>query len=213
MQLKKLWTPSFYFNIFYSKVVNKVVPTSFKISLSLVQFSWQSFISSIFMKLDFICQLSLNSTIHVTCNKGQLTFNNYCFHAYDPNKWCIKIVPLTGHWTKNPQSRQGVLNLLGLAYPQIKIYLLCVPPNHNITPFAYPQIKTHGMANNDKFVYLKLNHTSKHNSSILIETAIKYCLLIKLYELCWMFIHLTRFVLDRFFCDKFQNKTCSLKEK
>ena len=38
-------------------------------------------------------------------------------------------------------TRSGVLNLLVLAYPQIKIYFLCVPPNHNFTSFAYPQIK------------------------------------------------------------------------
>ncbi len=30
-------------------------------------------------------------------------------------------------------SKAGVLNLLVLAYPQIKIYLLFVPPNHNLT--------------------------------------------------------------------------------
>ena len=35
----------------------------------------------------------------------------------------------------------GVLNLLVPAYPQIKIVPLCVPPNQNYMPFAYPQIK------------------------------------------------------------------------
>ncbi len=38
-------------------------------------------------------------------------------------------------------SISGVLNLLVLAYPQIKIVLHCVPPNQNCIPFAYPQIK------------------------------------------------------------------------
>ena len=37
--------------------------------------------------------------------------------------------------------RSGVLNLLVPTYPQIKIVLLCVPPNQNCMPFAYPQIK------------------------------------------------------------------------
>ncbi len=37
---------------------------------------------------------------------------------------------------------QGVLNLLVLAYPQIKTLLLGVPSNQNCSPFAYPQIKT-----------------------------------------------------------------------
>ena len=33
-----------------------------------------------------------------------------------------------------------VLNLLVLTYPQIRIVPLCVPPNQNCIPFAYPQI-------------------------------------------------------------------------
>jgi hypothetical protein len=40
-------------------------------------------------------------------------------------------------------SRSGVLNLLLLAYPQIKIVSLCVPPNQNCIPFPYPQIKNY----------------------------------------------------------------------
>jgi hypothetical protein len=39
------------------------------------------------------------------------------------------------------QSISGVLNLLVTAYPQSKIVPLCVPPNQNCMPFAYPQIK------------------------------------------------------------------------
>jgi hypothetical protein len=35
----------------------------------------------------------------------------------------------------------GVLNLLVLAYPQIKIVPHCVPPNNNWAPLAYPLIK------------------------------------------------------------------------
>ncbi len=38
-------------------------------------------------------------------------------------------------------SKPGVLNLLVPPYPQIKIVLLCVPPNQKYMPFAYPQIK------------------------------------------------------------------------
>ncbi len=37
--------------------------------------------------------------------------------------------------------RPGVLNLLVLTYPQLRIVPLCVPPNQNCNPFAYPQIK------------------------------------------------------------------------
>ncbi len=38
-------------------------------------------------------------------------------------------------------SKAGVLNLLVPTYPQIKIVLLCVPPNQNCMPFAYPKSK------------------------------------------------------------------------
>ncbi len=38
-------------------------------------------------------------------------------------------------------SRPGVLNLLVLVYPQIKIVPLCIPPNQNCIPLAYTQIK------------------------------------------------------------------------
>ena len=37
--------------------------------------------------------------------------------------------------------RPGVLNLLVLTYPQLRIVPLWVPPNQNCNPFAYPQIK------------------------------------------------------------------------
>jgi hypothetical protein len=36
--------------------------------------------------------------------------------------------------------KPGVLNLLVTAYPQSKIVPICVPPNQNCMPFAYPQI-------------------------------------------------------------------------
>jgi hypothetical protein len=39
--------------------------------------------------------------------------------------------------------KPGVLNLLVSAYPKIKIVSLCVPPNQNYMPFAYPQIKNY----------------------------------------------------------------------
>ncbi len=42
---------------------------------------------------------------------------------------------------REPWSSAGVLNLLVLAYPQIKIVPLCVPPNKNWTSLAYPLIK------------------------------------------------------------------------
>ncbi len=32
----------------------------------------------------------------------------------------------------------GVLNLLVRTYPQIRIVMLCVPPNENFIIFAYP---------------------------------------------------------------------------
>jgi hypothetical protein len=37
--------------------------------------------------------------------------------------------------------RAGVINLLLLTYPQIKIVPLCVPPNKSCLLFMYPQIK------------------------------------------------------------------------
>ncbi len=37
-------------------------------------------------------------------------------------------------------SKTWVLNLLVLAYPQIKIVNLCSPPNQSCLPFVYPQI-------------------------------------------------------------------------
>ncbi len=40
----------------------------------------------------------------------------------------------------NEYYTSGVLNLLVTAYPQSKIVPLCVPPNQNCMPFAYPQI-------------------------------------------------------------------------
>ncbi len=39
---------------------------------------------------------------------------------------------------QNKCSKLGVLNLLVLAYPPIKIVPLCVPPNQTCIPFAYP---------------------------------------------------------------------------
>ena len=47
--------------------------------------------------------------------------------------------------------RTGVLNLLVLAYPQIKIVPLCVPPNQNCIPFAYPPNKKNAVW---KFLYI-----------------------------------------------------------
>ena len=37
--------------------------------------------------------------------------------------------------------RAGVLNLLVLVYPQIKVVPLCVPPNQTCIAFAYAQLK------------------------------------------------------------------------
>ncbi len=52
-----------------------------------------------------------------------------------------KVITLSGLYSKLLSDRAGVLNLLVLVYPQIKIVPLCVPPNQTCILFAYPQIK------------------------------------------------------------------------
>ncbi len=54
----------------------------------------------------------------------------------NPGIWICKSL-----WCSKDSFSAGVLNLLVPAYPQSKIVPLCVPPNQNCMPFAYPQIK------------------------------------------------------------------------
>ena len=77
-------------------------------------------------------------------------------------------------------SKAGVLNILGLAYPLNKIVPLCVPPNQNCTPFAYPQIKNSTQINLF-WVVFKIWRTPceppRGTRTLRLRTAALWCLL------------------------------------
>ncbi len=74
----------------------------------LVLVSWQAFISSLVMKLDFISQPSTNSTLpflqdYSTCNSARFLFHNFSFHAFWSklmvhDKWSLQ-------WGRDSNSR------------------------------------------------------------------------------------------------------------
>jgi hypothetical protein len=53
-------------------------------------------------------------------------------------------------------SRAAGLNLLGLGFSQIKIYLLCIRLSHSFTPFAYPAIKHPSLV--QPYIFLQMQH-------------------------------------------------------
>ncbi len=98
---------------------------------SLVLVSWQAFISSLVMKLDFISQPSSKSTLPFAGlqHMQQLISTQFLLPCIDPNEWCIKNGLRSGGLNPRPLSHESsALNtrprlLASQLYPLLRLHL------------------------------------------------------------------------------------------